>query len=114
MLSIHLLYMIIVTAPDGPPLSFTVTADGTTLRLNWQPPAGDQTILSYTVSCSVAGVMRVYVQLKPILTFTLNHLEPSTEYSCTVYASSSGGAGPTTEAVVTATESNVIYLYLVQ
>ena len=52
--------------------------------------------------------MRVNAQLKPTLTFTLNHLEPSTEYSCTVYASSSGGAGPTTEAVVTTTESNVI------
>ena len=52
--------------------------------------------------------MRVNAQLKPTLTFTLNHLEPLTEYSCTVYASSSGGAGPTTEAVVTTTESNAI------
>ena len=54
--------------------------------------------------------MRVYVQLKPTLSIALNHLEPSTEYSCTVYASSSGGAGPTTEAVVTTTESNVIHI----
>ena len=103
--------MHIVTAPDGPPLNFTVTADRTSLTLSWLPPAGHQALLSYTVSCSVAGVVRVYAQLKPTLGITLNYLEPSTDYYCTVYANSSGGAGPTTEEIVASTESNAIYIH---
>lgn len=88
-------------------MNLTVTANGVSLSLSWQPPAGDQTIVSYTVSCLVAGVVKVHAQLKPTLGITLNQLTPSTEYSCTVCASSSGGAGPTTESVVTSTESGL-------
>ena len=79
--------------------------DGVSLSFSWKPPAGDVEILSYTVSCLVGGVTEINAQLNSILAVTLDELTPSTNYSCSVYASSSGGDGPPTDPVLVTTES---------
>lgn len=68
--------------------------------------------MSYTVYCSVAGVMQFHIQLKPILEIILDELTPSTNYSCSIGASTSGGDGPFTDSVSASTEGkNVLRLW---
>ena len=79
--------------------------DGVSLSFSWQPPAGDGLILSYTLICSVNGLTAVNATLNPILEVMLDELKPATSYLCSIYASTSGGAGPSTDAVTITTES---------
>lgn len=79
--------------------------DGVSLSFSWEPPAGDGLILSYTVICSVSGLTEVNATLNPVLEVTLDELKPATNYSCRVYASTSGGNGPPTDTVTVTTES---------
>ena len=62
-------------------------------------------ILYYTVACSVAGITEFSTKLKPVLEITLDQLMPSTDYSCSVFASSSGGDGPPTNDIIASAES---------
>ena len=100
------------SAPAGPPRNFTITVDGISLMFSWQPPAGSRTILSYTVSCSVGRDVEFSARFNPVLGITLNELKPSTDYSCKVYASSSGGDGPPTDDILASTESKPMSKFL--
>ena len=59
------------TAPDGPPLNFSVSVDEVGLSFSWQPPTGDGLILSYTLSCSVGDETDFIIDMKPILQVTV-------------------------------------------
>ena len=76
----------------------------TGLYFNWDEPAGDVTIISYTVICRVSGDVIINVTLNPVNKVVLNEFMPSTTYLCSMYASSSGGRGPSTVAVNVTTE----------
>ena len=81
--------------------------DGLSLNFSWQPPTGDRVILSYTLRCSVNGTIEFSVQLNSVLQIILDELKPNITYSCTVYASSSGGDGPSTAPVSAMTEGRM-------
>ena len=91
-------------APSGPPLNFKVVARGTGLYFNWDEPAGDVTIVSYTIICEVSGDAVINATLNPVNKIVLDEFMPSTTYLCSMYASSSGGSGPSTVAVNVTTE----------
>ena len=96
-------------APTGPPRNFVVTVENTSLRFEWDPPADDKiggTLISYTLTCSDTDDENFEVELKVIGNITLDEFLPSTAYTCTIFASTNGGDGPT--ASVTATTDGII------
>ena len=85
-----------------------VIVDGISLSFSWDPPVGDRLIIiSFTVSCSVGGVVQFGAIFKEIYQITLHELMPSTDYSCSVYASTSGGDSPPTDEVSASTGSTL-------
>ena len=61
------------------------------------PPADEGIIIQYyTLSCSPeSGGGGFEAKLNPIETVNLDEFLPSTTYTCTISASTNGGAGPT-------------------
>ena len=79
-----------------------VTASGSrALQLSWDPPEEDKRngeITGYQVECN--GTMPIAVPANTT-SITVEHLTPSTMYTCSVSASNVAGNGP--KAYVTAT-----------
>ena len=97
-------------APDGPPLEFAIDVIGTTLDFSWQPPAEELRnglIMSYSLSCSVDGEQIFSLVLEPVLGITLDDFRLSTMYVCSLFASTSGGAGPSANASATTEGTNL-------
>lgn len=87
--------LLLHAAPYGAPVNFTGVADGVGITFTWAPPPGDQLIDSYNLNCMPGdGSTQIQVQLNPILSFTLAELSPSTTYTCTILASTTGGTSP--------------------
>ena len=77
---------------------------GTGLYFNWDSPEGEIVILSYTITCYISSELAINVTLNPVNSVVLDEFTPSTTYSCSMYASSSGGRGPSTNSVDVTTE----------
>ena len=73
------------------------------LIFSWEEPEGDNPILYYVLACTVDGGEALRLSLKPILEITLDELSPSTQYTCTITAATSGGAGPFSDPIVATT-----------
>jgi hypothetical protein len=95
----------IASPPEGPPLNFSVAAAGVSLAFSWEEPEGNNPIQYYVFACTVEGGEALRFSLKPILAITLEELMPSTKYTCTITAATSGGAGPISEPIVATTEA---------
>ena len=88
-------YFIVHAAPNGAPMNFIGVADGLGITFTWNAPPGGLLIDSYTLNCTYGdGSTPTQVQLNPVLQFTLAELDPSTVYTCTISASTTGGTGP--------------------
>ena len=74
------------------------------LTFSWEEPEGDNLIQYYVLACTVDGGEALRLSLEPILAITLEELMPSTKYTCTITAATSGGAGPISEPIVATTE----------
>ena len=86
---------------------------GTTLDLTWQQPAKELRnglIRSYTLTCSSEGEKPFFTHiLNSVLGTTLDEFRISTNYSCTIFASTSGGGGPSTNASATTDGKDTIF-----
>ena len=89
----------------GPPLNYKVIPRGTGLYFRWEAPQGRVTILSYTITCYISDALAINVTLNPVNSIILDEFMPSTVYTCSMYASSSGGNSPSTNSVNVITES---------
>ena len=96
-------FLFYYTAPTGPPLNFTIDVTGTTLDLSWEQPSLEQRgglIRYYTLTCTPDGEgeePKTFL-LNNVTVFSLDDFRKGTQYNCTLYASTSGGSGPTTSA----------------
>ena len=100
-------------APTGAPRNFAVSIEKTTLTFVWDPPANDEiggTLISYTLACTDDNDSDngFEVDLKVIEKITVDEFLPSTDYTCTIYASTNGGDGPT--ASVSASTDSIYVL----
>ena len=85
-------------------MNITGVADSLGITFTWAPPPGELLIDSYTLICTYGGGSTpIQVKLNPVQTFTLAELDPSTTYTCTISASTSGGPGPNSLPIQTAT-----------
>ena len=112
-------YFIVHAAPNGAPMNFIGVADGLGITFTWNAPPGGLLIDSYTLTCMYGGSSTpIRVQLNPVLQFTLAELDPSTVYTCTIFARTTGGTGPeslpiqiTTAGIPATLYSNPYFLY---
>ena len=100
------------TVPEGPPQNFKIIPRGTGLYFSWDPPTGNIAILSYTITCYVSGDVAINVTLNSVRSVVLDEFAPSTTYTCNMYASSSGGRGPSTGSAHVTTEGITIICHL--
>ena len=77
--------------------------EGVSLTFSWEEPAGDNSIQYYVLACTVDGEEALRFPLQPILEITVEELMPSTDYTCTIAAATSGGAGPLSDALIATT-----------
>lgn len=94
---------ILSTVPSGPPQNFAMTVDGVSLVVSWDPPLAEDRngiIISFTLSCNLFEQL----VLNPISEISLHELDPDTEYSCRIAASTAVGLGPYTVVLSTTTE----------
>ena len=103
-------------APSGPPQSFVVVKDVTSLTCSWDFPTEDDSngvIVSFDLVCMVDGATVIDMTLDPtVLSITVDLYELSTTYSCTVAASTAIGMGPPTTAISVTTDGKVSSLYI--
>ena len=81
----------------------------TTLECSWGPPAENRRngdIVSYTLSCLVEDDVVFNETLSSVVeSFTIDLYSPNTTYTCSVYASTAVGDGPSSnEVTVTTTD----------
>ena len=94
-------------------MNFIGVADGLGITFTWNAPPGGLLIDSYTLYCTYGdGSMPIGVQLNPVLQFTLAELDPSTVYTCTISASTTGGVGPESLPIQTTTAGIHAAIYL--
>ena len=87
------------------PQNFALTLSGTILRATWDAPP-NQTILSYTLTCSVDGTEVLSVETNQ-LGVTLGVYLTEATYFCRVYAIlTTGGAGFPTDYIYVTTGGN--------
>jgi len=83
--------------PVAPPMNFTVIAvSPRSLEFSWRPPIEAQrngVIVGYTLSCQPNShdLPATFISAGR---YTLPGFAPATQYSCSIYASTSGGNGP--------------------
>ena len=88
----------------GPPLNYKVISRGTGLYFRWDAPADNIRIISYTITCYISSELTISITLNPVNSVTLDEFMPSTTYTCSIYASTTGGDGPSTSSVNVTTE----------
>lgn len=97
----------VFTSPSANPEDFVAVPASMTVQLSWSPPYqlnGSVTVVSnYTLICTskiiqVDSVRETYVETG---SYTLGGFRPSTEYSCSVFASNTVGRGPSASTNVT-------------
>lgn len=85
-------------APTAPPNSFSIAIIGSrNVTLSWALPDQDGRngmILSYTAACNDSNGVVVNTQATTGLSITIEGLSPYSFYSCSVYATTGGGDGP--------------------
>ena len=92
-------------------MNFTGIANGLGITFTWAPPPGGLLIDSYTISCTSSdGSESFQLLLNPVLTFTVVELTPITTYSCTIFASTTGGPGPESLAMDITTEGMLMLI----
>ena len=108
----------ISSAPSGPPQNFTTSIGSRYLTLSWSPPLPSQqngVIINYVLNCSSGGSI-INSTRTSSTSLTITGLEPFTNYTCSVSASTIEGNGPTTvRSVVTKPGNNnqTVYYYKV-
>lgn len=88
----------------GPPLNYKIIPRGTGLYFSWDTPEGHVTIISYTITCYISSDLAINVTLNPVNSVILDEFMPSTLYTCSMYASSTGGKGPSTHTAKVTTQ----------
>ena len=88
------------TAPTLPPDSFSIVSIGSrNVTLSWTLPDEDGRngmITSYTVTCSDSNGVLVNTLTTVDLSATFEDLSPYSFYTCSIFATTSGGDGPAT------------------
>lgn len=100
----NILITVVFTSPSTNPEEFIAVPASMTVQFSWSPPNGAITVVSnYTLTCvsriiQVDSVRAIYVEAG---SYTLGGFRPSTEYSCSVFASNTVGRGPSANTNVT-------------
>ena len=96
--------MVEIAGPAAPPVNFSVIAMGPrSLEFSWSPPLAAQrngVIIGYTLSCQ-PNSQDLPATFSSAGRYNLPGFTPATQYSCSVYASTSGGNGPRTYRIST-------------
>ena len=112
----YLTLLYVFTAPSGPPQSFFVGVDVTSLFCSWDLPTEDDrngAIVSYNLVCMTDDITAIDITLNPtVLNITVNLYKPSTTYLCTVAASTAVGMGPPTDAITITTDGKCFQYYV--
>ena len=111
-LTIILLLLLLLPAPDGAPRDFSVTArTSRTITLQWLPVLPSQQnglIMNYSINCNdifmFESVDDTIEMSDDFYSHTLSELTPGTVYVCTVAANTTEGAGPVAMVTVTTLE----------
>ena len=86
-----------MAVPSGPPQSLVITMKSHNLTLSWSPPLPSQrngVIISYLITCS-SGDIIINTTRTSSTSLTITGLQPFTNYTCSVSASTIIGDGPT-------------------
>lgn len=85
--------------PPGAPTIGTATAGNASISVSFTPPAstGSTPIIDYVVTCTASGASRS--QSGAASPIAVSGLTNGTNYSCTVVATNSAGAGPASSSV---------------
>lgn len=78
-------------------MNFVAILNDTVLFFTWDPPAEDERngeIVSYTLSCDINDDLQFELSLIDIEEISLGVYRVDSTYTCKIYASTSGGAGP--------------------
>ena len=82
-----------------------MTVEGSSLTFVWSPPPEDEiggTLTSYTLSCSSDNGDNFDIDVKGTAeTIKIDEFLPSTDYTCTILASTNDGDGPTASVSIT-------------
>ena len=84
------------SVPSGPPQSFRLVAMSHNITLSWSPPLPSQrngVIISYLITCSSGGSI-INSTRTSSTSLTITGLEPFTNYTCSVRATTVVGDGP--------------------
>ena len=95
-------------APSGPPQDFIISVTSRTLNLSWSPPLPSQqngVIISYVLTCSSGGSI-INSTRTSSTSLTITGLEPFTNYTCSVNASTVVGDGPAAVRIVETSEDS--------
>ena len=87
---------VIISAPSGPIQNLYFTNTSHTITLFWSPPLPSQRngiIISYSVNCSLNNNV-TYTTRTSNTSLTITGLEPFTNYTCSLSASTIVGDGP--------------------
>lgn len=74
-----------------------MTVNGTSLTFKWGPPADevDEPLTSYTLACTSDNGDDFDIVVKGTAeNITIDEFLPTTDYDCTILASTNGGDGP--------------------
>ena len=85
-----------MAVPSGPPQSLVITMKSHNLTFSWSPPLPSQrngVIISYLIICS-SGDIIINTTRTSSTSLTITGLQPFTNYTCSVSASTIIGAGP--------------------
>ena len=85
-------------APTGSPVNFTATLNGNIVSLKWgsvDEVKRNGKITSYFLTCNIGENLAFELNLTAIEEIELGVYEAESTYYCEVYASNSGGSGPT-------------------
>ena len=101
-------------APGSPPATFTISASGPrSLTFSWEPPLlPNGVIIGYQLSCSPQrpGFPETFNQSTRV-DVTREGFAPDTVYTCSVFASTRAGYGPSVNHTVRTLEARKICLF---
>ena len=101
----------IIVVPSAPPDHINISTTSTTITLSWSPPRlahQNGIIVNYQVTCRLKDDV-IYQATVSNTRVIITELEPFTNYSCSVSASTVVGSGPAAQLNIITEKGTTVY-----